>query len=103
MAKKSKSETVPSEDTLYDLAELFHVFGDSTRIRILFTLFQSEHNVGEIAEALFMNQSAVSHQLKILKTSRLIGSRRDGKANVYFLADDHVRKIIEMGLEHIEE
>ncbi len=92
-----------SEDELCELAELFKIFGDSTRIRILFALFRSEKNVTEICEALEMNQSAISHQLKILRTSKLISARREGKAMVYSLADDHVKTIIAMGKEHIEE
>ncbi len=93
----------PTEEELYDLAELFKIFGDSTRIRILFALFDREYNVGALAEALNMTQSAVSHQLKILKQSKLVGSRRDGKSMIYFLLDDHVRTIIRQGLDHIEE
>ena len=92
-----------NEDELYDLAELFKVFGDSTRIRILFELFDDEMNVGDIAERLNMTQSAISHQLKILKQSKLVGNRREGKQIVYFLADDHVRTIIDQGINHIEE
>lgn len=92
-----------SEDELSDLAELFKVFGDSTRIKILYDLFQGEKNVTEICDDLEMNQSAISHQLKILKTSKLIKSRRDGKAMYYSLADDHVKVIIAMGKEHVEE
>ena len=92
-----------SEDELSDLAELFKVFGDSTRIKILYDLFPGEKNVTEICDDLEMNQSAVSHQLKILKTSKLIKARRDGKAMIYSLADDHVKTIIDMGKEHIEE
>lgn len=92
-----------SEDELCDLAELFKVFGDSTRIKILYDLFQGEKNVTEICEDLEMNQSAISHQLKILKTSKLISSRREGKAIYYMLADDHVKTIIAMGKDHIEE
>ncbi len=91
------------EDELSDLAELFKIFGDSTRIKILFDLFQGEKNVTEICDDLEMNQSAVSHQLKILKVSKLITSRRDGKAVYYRLADEHVKTIIAMGKEHIEE
>ncbi|MBE6990885.1 MAG: helix-turn-helix transcriptional regulator [Ruminococcaceae bacterium] len=91
------------ENELSDLAELFKVFGDSTRIKILYDLFSGEKNVTEICIDLEMNQSAVSHQLKLLKTARLIGSRRLGKQMIYFLADDHVKTIIAMGKEHIEE
>ncbi|HAN58478.1 MAG TPA: transcriptional regulator [Erysipelotrichaceae bacterium] len=92
-----------SEDELGDLAELFKMFGDSTRIKILYDLFDGEKNVSEITEDLDMTQSAISHQLKILKTSKLITSRREGKAMYYCLADDHVKTIIAMGKEHIEE
>ena len=99
----SQNFSPPREETLYDLAELFKIFGDSTRIRILFALFDAEINVGALADALNMTQSAVSHQLKILKQCKLVGSRRDGKSMIYFLADDHVRTIIQQGLDHIEE
>lgn len=95
--------TLPNEDELYDLAELFKVFGDSTRIRILFALFEQEMCVCDIASSLDMTQSAISHQLKILKQSKLVGNRREGKSIIYFLADDHVRTIIDQGLNHIEE
>jgi ArsR family transcriptional regulator len=94
---------LPNEDELYDLAELFKVFGDSTRIKILFALFESEMCVCDIADSLNMTQSAISHQLKVLKQSKLVGNRRDGKSIIYFLADDHVRTIIDQGLNHIEE
>ena len=94
---------LPNEDELYDLAELFKVFGDSTRIRILFELFDDEMNVGDIAERLNMTQSAISHQLRILKQSKLVSNRREGKSIIYFLADEHVRTIIDQGLNHIEE
>jgi len=104
-SKKVKEvfSAMPNEDELYDLAELFKVFGDSTRIRILYALFQSEICVCDLAETLNMTQSAVSHQLKILKNSKLVGSRREGKSVIYYLADDHVRTIIDQGREHIEE
>ena len=94
---------MPDEDDLYDLAELFKVFGDSTRIRILSVLFGEEMCVCDIAEALNMNQSAVSHQLRVLKNAKLIKNRKDGKQVFYSLADDHVSTILAMGLEHIEE
>lgn len=94
---------MPEEEELYDLAELFKVFGDSTRIRILFVLFEAEVCVCDLAEALHMTQSAVSHQLKILKQAKLVNSRREGKSVFYSLADDHVRTMIGQGLEHIEE
>lgn len=99
----SDLKNVPTEEELYDLAELFKVFGDSTRIRILFELYDAEISVGDIALALNMTQSAVSHQLKVLKQAKLIKSRRDGKSIFYSLADDHVRTIISMGIEHIDE
>ena len=92
-----------SEAELMDLADLFKMFADSTRIRILYDLFDGEKNVSEICDDIEMNQSAVSHQLKALKTGKLIKSRRDGKAIYYSLDDDHVKTIIAMGKEHIEE
>ncbi len=91
------------EETLYDLAELFKVFGDSTRIRILCALFDEEKSVGDIADELGMTQSAISHQLRILKANHLVRSRREGKSIIYALDDDHVRTIIGQGLEHVEE
>ena len=94
---------MPDEESLYDLAELFKVFGDTTRIRILYVLFESEMCVCDIAELLNMSQSAISHQLRVLKQSRLVRSRRDGKTIYYSLSDDHVRTIIGQGMEHIEE
>lgn len=100
---KIVEETMPDETTLYDLAELFKVFGDSTRIRILFVLFEAEVCVCDLAQVLNMTQSAISHQLKILKQSKLVKSRREGKSIFYSLADDHVRTIIAQGCEHIEE
>lgn len=94
---------MPPEEQLYDLAELFKVFGDSTRMRILFVLFESEMCVCDIAGLLGMTQSAISHQLRILKQSGLIKARRQGKEVYYSLADDHVSAIVEMGYEHITE
>jgi ArsR family transcriptional regulator len=94
---------MPSEEELYDLAELFKVFGDTTRIRILYELFGGELCVSDITERLSMTQSAISHQLRVLKTNRLVRSRRDGKTVYYALDDDHVRDIIEKGVEHILE
>lgn len=94
---------LPEETRLYDLAELFKVFGDSTRIRILFVLFESEVCVCDLAEALNMTQSAISHQLRILKQNRLVKGRREGKSVFYSLADEHVRSIIAQGCEHIME
>lgn len=100
---KEVNEKMPDEDTLYDLAELFKVFGDSTRIRILYVLFEAELCVCDIAQTLNMTQSAISHQLKILKQSRLVKNRKEGKQVFYSLADDHVRAIIFQGREHIDE
>ena len=100
---KRVQENMPQEDNLYDLAELFKVFGDSTRIKIIWALFQSEMCVCDIAYLLNMTQSAISHQLKILKQNKLVKNRREGKSIFYSLADDHVRSIIAQGREHIEE
>lgn len=100
---KIVDEKLPKEEELYDLAELFKVFGDSTRIRILFVLFEAEVCVCDLAQALSMTQSAVSHQLRILKQNKLVKSRREGKSVFYSLADNHVRSIIDQGREHIEE
>lgn len=94
---------MPDEDKLYDLAELFKCFGDSTRIRILFALFENEMCVCDLADSLNMTQSAVSHQLKILKQMKLITNRREGKSIIYMLADSHVSSIIARGIEHILE
>ena len=100
---KIVNEKMPAETELYDLSELFKVFGDSTRIRILFVLFEAEVCVCDLANALNMTQSAISHQLRTLKANKLVKSRREGKSVFYSLSDDHVRTIIAMGLEHIEE
>ena len=100
---RQAGEHMPEGRTLDRLAELFKLFGDPTRVRILCALFESEMCVCDIAQLLNMNQSAISHQLKILKQSRLVKSRREGKAVFYSLADGHVRTIINQGLEHIEE
>lgn len=94
---------MPQEETLYDLAELFKVFGDSTRIRILWALDESEMCVCDIAVLLNMTQSAISHQLRVLKQAGLVKNRRQGKVVFYSLEDDHVRAIFEKGLEHIKE
>ena len=94
---------LPGEDTLYDLTELFRIFGDSTRIRILYVLFESEMCVCDIAALLGMTQSAISHQLQVLKKSKLVKYRRQGKTVFYSLADAHVRTIIGQGMEHISE
>ncbi len=96
-------DILPEEETLYDLAELYKVFGDSTRIKILFVLFESEMCVCDIADLLNMTQSAISHQLRVLKQNKLVRSRRDGKTVYYSLADSHVRLILNQGLDHIYE
>ena len=96
-------QRAPSEDQLYDLAEVFKVFGDSTRIRILYRLFSGEYGVNELAESLNLTRSAVSHQLKLLKQARLVRARREGKSMIYALADEHVRTMMGQGLEHISE
>ena len=107
MADQSFHESLENcavtEDQLYDLAELFKVFGDSTRIKILSALLSGERNVGDLAEELRLTQTACSHQLRVLKNNKLVRSRRDGKAIYYSLSDDHVKRIIEIGLEHILE
>ena len=94
---------MPGEDTLYDLAQLFRIFGDSTRIRILYVLFEAEMCVCDIAQLLGMTQSAISHQLRSLKNARLVKARREGKTVFYSLADDHVKTIINQGIEHVCE
>ena len=94
---------MPDDETLYDLAELFKVFGDSTRVKILYALFEAELCVCDISKLLGLTQSAVSHQLRVLKNSRLVKFRKDGKTVFYSLADDHVRKIIAQGMDHICE
>ena len=96
-------EEMPEEEILYDLAELFKVFGDSTRIKILYVLFQSEMCVCDIAQLLNMSQSAISHQLRVLKQAQLVKYRREGKTVFYSLADAHVNTILNQGLEQIEE
>lgn len=96
-------EEQPDDEILYDLAELFKVFGDSTRIKILYALSSRELCVGDIAQMLHLSQSSISHQLRILKDSKLVRFRREGKSVFYALDDDHVRNIINMGMEHVEE
>lgn len=100
---KSIQEKQPDDEILYDLAELFKVFGDSTRIKILYSMFENELCVNDIAKLLNLSQSSVSHQLRILKTSKLVKFRREGKSVFYSLDDEHVRAIISMGMEHVEE
>ncbi len=97
------NENMPEDEQLYDLAELFKVFGDTTRIKILYVLFESEMCVCDIAQLLNMTQSAISHHLRTLKQSKLVKYRREGKTVFYSLADGHVRTIIGQGMEHIAE
>ena len=94
---------MPEESELYELADLFKVFGDSTRIKILYVLFENEMCVYDIANILNMTQSAISHQLHILKQNRLVRFRKEGKTVLYTLADEHVFTILRQGIEHIEE
>ena len=100
---KAVSEAMPEDEILYDLAELYKIFGDSTRIKILYVLLEAEMCVCDIALLLGMSQSAISHQLRVLKQSKLVKYRREGKTVFYSLADDHVRTIISQGMEHVAE
>ena len=97
------NQNMPEEEMLYDLAELFKVFGDSTRIKILYCLFEAEMCVCDIAQLLNMTTSAISHQLRVLKNSQLVKFRREGKTVFYSLSDDHVISIISQGMDHICE
>lgn len=99
----SVADKMPDEEMLYDVAELFKVFGDSTRVRIICALFESEMCVCDIAELLNMNQSAISHQLRVLKQARLVKYRREGKTVYYALADSHIQTIFDQAFEHIME
>ena len=94
---------LPEDEVLYDLAELFKMFADSTRVKILYALFESELCVCDIAKVLNLTQSAVSHQLRILKSGTLVKYRREGKTVFYSLADSHVRTILDQGMEHVAE
>lgn len=96
-------EHMPDEDTLFELAEFYKVFGDSTRIRILMVLCRHEMCVCDLATILSMNQSAISHQLRTLKQARLISARREGKSVFYSLADDHVKHILDTATDHLAE
>ena len=96
-------QVTPNAEMLDTLAELYKIFGDSTRLKILCTLFEKECGVGDIAQKLGMTMSAISHQLRILKQARLVKARREGKMVYYALADDHVRTIFAQGLDHILE
>ncbi len=102
-ALKKAENDMPDDEILYDLADLFKIFADSTRIKILYALLESEMCVCDIAQLLGMNQSAISHQLRVLKQSKLVKYRRDGKAILYSLADGHVRTILDQGMEHVGE
>lgn len=100
---KAVAEKLPDEELLYDVAELFKVFGDSTRVRIICALFESEMCVCDIAGVLNMTQSAISHQLRVLKQARLVKYRREGKTVFYSLADGHIQTIFNQAFEHIME
>lgn len=100
---KQVNEKMPEEEKLFDLAEFFKIFGDTTRIRILYVLMCSEMCVCDLAQLLDMTQSAISHQLRILKQMDLVKNRREGKSVFYSLADGHIKTILSQGLEHIEE
>lgn len=102
VVKKVTTE-MPQDETLYDLAELFKIFGDSTRIKILYALFEAELCVCDMAQLLGLTQTAVSHQLRVLKNNKLVKFRREGKNIFYSLADEHVRLIINQGMEHVNE
>lgn len=99
----SSHEVMPDEELLYDLADLFKVFGDTTRIKILYALMTREMCVADLAETIGATQSAVSHQLRNLKQSRLVRAKRDGKNVIYSLADDHVHTMLDQGMTHICE
>ncbi|MEG1312062.1 MAG: metalloregulator ArsR/SmtB family transcription factor [Romboutsia sp.] len=95
--------SMPREEMLYDLAELFKVFGDTTRVKILYALFASEMCVCDIADLLGMTHSAISHQLRVLKQARLVKFRKEGKTVYYSLDDNHINQIFDCGLNHIQE
>ncbi len=94
---------MPKDEILYDLADFFKIFGDSTRIKILYALFSSEMCVQDLAALLDMNQSAISHQLRILKQAKVVKYRKDGKYTIYSLDDDHVAQIVAQGMAHLPE
>lgn len=100
---KQVTEAMPEEESLYDLADFFKVFADSTRIKILYVLLQAEMCVCDIAQLLGATQSAISHQLRMLKQMKLVKYRRDGKTIFYSLSDEHIKNILSQGLEHISE
>lgn len=103
VSAEMEGELMPAEEKLYDLADFFKIFGDSTRIKILYVLLQSEKCVCELADVLNMTQSAISHQLRTLKQMDLVRNRREGKTIFYSLSDGHIKTILSQGLEHIEE
>ena len=100
---KMAADEMPQEEDLYDLADFFKVFADTTRIKILYVLLKREMCVCDIAQTLEMTQSAISHQLKVLKNANLVANRREGKTIYYFLADEHVRTIVAQGFDHLIE
>ena len=102
-AVERKKARMPDENTLYDLSDFFKILGDSTRINILFAIDGEAMCVCDIAEVLGMSQSAISHQLRVLKQAKLVRNKRDGKQIIYSLDDAHISKIISMGLEHVKE
>lgn len=102
VVNKVKSD-MPDEELFYDLSDLFKVFGDTSRIKIIYALFESEMCVCDLAALFNMSQSAVSHQLRVLKQARLVKYRRDGKVVYYSLDDEHVKEILDKGLAHVEE
>ena len=103
METKTNSNEIPDIEVLFELADLFKVFGDSTRLLIMVTISENEMSVLNIAETLNMEQSTISHQLRVLRQNKLVRVRREGKQIYYSLDDDHVKKIIEMGLDHVLE
>lgn len=103
MERNLNYNEIPDIEVLFELADLFKVFGDSTRLRIMVTISENEMSVLNIAETLNMEQSTISHQLRVLRQNKLVRVRREGKQIYYSLDDDHVKKIIEMGLDHILE
>lgn len=101
--EKNTAMSIPEDELLYEVAALFSIFGDTTRVRIIFVLFDKEMCVCDIAETLGMTQSAISHQLRVLKQARLVKFRREGKAVYYSLTDEHISQIFRLAMEHIEE
>ena len=102
-AFRAVKRSLPKEEILYDLSDFFKIFGDSTRIKIVYALLSSEMCVQDLATLLDMNQSAISHQLRILKQAKVVKYRKDGKYAVYSLDDDHVAQIVAQGIAHLSE